>query len=240
MDRRETIKSLLIGSVLGGVALTAQSCKEDLDVTVPDLSNDKLDYGRTPSEQKHDQRILDADPFFSSDELATIGILCDIILPPTAEFGGANDAEVPAFIEFIVQDLPFLQLPVQGGLMWLNGESNRRFEKSFNGLESKQQLEIIDQIAYPDPKKLTPELEPGRSFFMQMRNLTLTGYFTTRIGVDALGYVGNNPNMWDGVPQDVLDDHGLVYEKKWLAKCINHETREQAAEWDENGNILNN
>jgi len=242
MDRRETIKSLLVGSVLGGVALTTQSCREDLESVVPETisSDSDYDYGRTPAEKKHDQEILDSEPFFSTDELATLAVLCDIILPATAEFGGANDAEVPAFIAFIVKDMPYHQLPIQGGLMWLKGESNQRFGIPFTALSTDQQIEIIDEIAYPDTKFKSPELEPGRTFFRLMRNLTLTGYYTSRIGVDALGYIGNRPNMWDGVPQDVLDQHGMTYEEEWLAKCINHETREQAAEWDDDGNLLNN
>ncbi len=239
MDRRETIKSLLVGSVLGGVALTAQSCRTDEVAPIVEALQ-KPKYGRTPSEQLHDQKIQDAPSFFSAAELNTIAILCDIILPSSGEFGSAVDAEVPAFIEFIVKDLPMHQLPIQGGLMWLNGECNKRFQLPFAEANKTQQLEIIDQIAYPDPEKNTPQLEPGRTFFTRMRNLTLTGYYTSQIGIKALGYVGNRPNMWDGVPQDVLDKHGLAYEKEWLDKCINHETRDQVAEWDENGNLLNN
>lgn len=239
MDRRETIKNILLGSVLAGVAIGTQSCEADLK-DAPDVLKKTPGYGRTPTELKHDQQIANAPDFFSAQELSTIAVLCDIILPPTEEHGGAIDAKVPAFIEFIVKDLPMHQLPIQGGLMWLNGESNRRFQKSFSTLEEKQQISIIDDIAYPDVKKESPQLEPGRAFFNRLRNLTLTGYYTSKIGIADLGYKGNRANMWDGVPQDVLDKHELAYEKEWLAKCINHEKREEIAEWDENGNLLNN
>lgn len=70
--------------------------------------------------------------------------------------------------------------------------------------------------------------------------MTLTGYYTSKIGIADLGYVGNRANMWDGVPQDVLDKHGLANDKDWLAKCINHEKREEIAQWDDKGNLLNN
>ena len=239
MDRRDTIKSLLVGSVLGGVALTTQSCRKDPLETVSETV-DKPMYGRTPAEKKHDLAIQNSSPFFSEADLGTIAILCDIILPAQGEHGSATEAEVPAFIEFIVKDLPDHQLPLQGGLMWLNSESRKRFEKPFAQVTQAQQIEIVDEIAYPDPEKKSPELEPGRSFFKRLRNLTLTGYFTSRIGVKALGYAGNRPNLWDGVPQDVLDKHGLAYEEDWIAKCVNHETRDQVAEWDEHGNLLNN
>lgn len=239
MDRRETIKNILLGSALAGVGLTSQSCEVD-PKDIPAISKKPNAYGRTPAEIKHDKKIADEPNFFSAEELSTIAILCDIILPPVGDSGGAVDAKVPDFIEFIVKDLPMHQLPIQGGLMWLNGESHRRFENTFSTLEKGKQIAIIDDIAYPDKEKKSPEFEPGRAFFNRLRNLTLTGYYTSKMGIADLGYQGNRPNMWDGVPQEVLDKHGLSYEKEWLDKYINHEKREEIAQWDDQGNLLNN
>ena len=58
------------------------------------------------------------------------------------------------------------------------------------------------------------------------------------MGWDDLGYVGNRPNIWDGVPEDVLKEHGMEYEAEWLAKCIDQSKRDITAEWDEDGNLL--
>ena len=71
-----------------------------------------------------------------------------------------------------------------------------------------------------------------------MRNLTMTGYFTSKIGIEDLGYVGNYPNVWDGVPQDVLDEVGMSYDPEWIAKCVDQEKRMDIATWDEEGNLL--
>ncbi|MEE9373520.1 MAG: hypothetical protein V3V00_10755 [Saprospiraceae bacterium] len=71
-----------------------------------------------------------------------------------------------------------------------------------------------------------------------MRNLTLTGYYTTKMGIDDLGYVCNRPNVWDGVPQDVLDKHGLSYPTEWLPKFVDQSKRNVQAKWDEDGNLL--
>lgn len=239
MDRRETIKNILLGSALAGVALGSQSCETDIPVA-SDVLKKPDGYGRTASELKHDEKIANAPDFFTANELSAIATLCDIILPSKEDIGGAIEAKVPDFIAFIVKDLPMHQLPIQGGLMWLNGESHKRFAKAFIALEQEQQISIIEDIAYPDPKKLSPEFEPGRAFFTRLRNLTLTGYYTSKIGIADLGYIGNRANMWDGVPQDVLDKHGLSYDKDWLSKCINHEKREEIAQWDDKGNLLNN
>ena len=71
-----------------------------------------------------------------------------------------------------------------------------------------------------------------------MRDLVVTGYFTSEVGLKDLGYMGNSPNVWDGIPQDVLDDHGMAYEEAWLAKCIDQSKRNETAVWDDDGNLL--
>ena len=97
--------------------------------------------------------------------------------------------------------------------------------------------ELLDEIAYPD--SASPEVAQGVNFFNRMRNLVLTGYYTTRMGIDDLGYQGNTPNTWDGVPAEVLAKHGLAYDPAWVAKCIDQEKRAVVAEWDAEGNLVN-
>jgi hypothetical protein len=53
-----------------------------------------------------------------------------------------------------------------------------------------------------------------------MRDLTATGFFTSKIGIDDLGYAGNKPNQWDGVPQDVLNQYGVKYDERTLAESV--------------------
>lgn len=236
MKRRDSLKTLLVGTV-GGVAVsTTVSCREEL--SSEDISKDVSSiYGRTPEEQQRDAKIK-AEIFLNEHELTTIAVLCDIILPPTDTAGAASEAEVPAFIEFIVKDIPAHQLPIRGGLMWLDGESNQRFNKEFIACAETEQIAIVDDIAYPDDKGERPDMSPGIKFFDLMRNLTLTGYYTTRMGLDDLGYVGNYANIWDGVPDEVLAEHEVAYESEWLAKCIDQRKREVIAEWDDEGNLL--
>jgi hypothetical protein len=58
------------------------------------------------------------------------------------------------------------------------------------------------------------------------------------MGIEDLGYQGNRPNVWDGVPEDVLKEHGMAYEEEWLAKCVNQDTRNEIAQWDDKGNLI--
>ncbi|MFT5383464.1 MAG: hypothetical protein ACI81W_000862, partial [Saprospiraceae bacterium] len=142
MDRRDTLKTLLIGTV-GGATLGTIACKTDIvgDKNNTSLNTDLPLYGRLPEEIAHDQKVIEA-TFLNTHELETIAVLCDIILPPTPTAGSANDAEVPAFIEFIVKDLPDNQIPLRGGLMWLDGESNKRYNKEFSSAAPDQQIQI--------------------------------------------------------------------------------------------------
>lgn len=232
MDRRDSLKSLLVGSVAGGLLVTgcAPGATEDL----PEVA-EMPGYGRTEKEKLHDIKVMEA-IYLNEHELETIAVLCDIILPSNANFGSATDAKVPEFIDFIVKDMPTNQLPIRGGIGWLDSHSNKLHNLEFKKLTNVQQLAICDTIAFPG--KTAPELMPGEKFFTRMRNLTMTGYFTSEIGVKDLGYKGNTPNFWDGVPQEILDEHGLAYDEKWLAKCIDQSTRGNIATWDDNGNLL--
>ena len=238
MDRRNSIKSIILGSVAGGLAV--HGCKPEAEANAENtevLQGYSYKYGRTPKEK---ERIveLEAEQFFNEHELGTIAVLSDLILPSTEKFGSATEAGVPNFIEFMAKDVPELQTTLRGGLMWLDHESNSQFGTEFKSGIEELQKQLLDTIAYPDI--LIPEIERPLEiqFFSLVRNLTLTGYYTSEIGIEDLGYKGNTPNVWDGVPEDVLKQHGVAYEEEWLAKCIDQSKRGVMAEWDENGKLL--
>ena len=234
MDRRESLKSMLIGGVAGGLMLTgcepAISQKEES--TNQGTSNA---YGRTPEEKVRDERLM-AERFFDVHELATIAVLCDIILPAKGNSPSATEVNVPEFVEFITKDLPYHQLPLRGGIMWLDHLSRNMYDQEFIELNDQQQITIVDKIAYPEPPDQS--LLPGVKFFDRIRNLVLTGYYTTRAGLDDLGYKGNIPNVWDGVPQEVLDKHGMSYNEEWMPIFVDQSQRNVKAEWDEEGNLI--
>lgn len=236
MDRRDSLKTLLIGSLAGATLVTG--CDTPAATQAQAAPDEAFPpYGRRPEEKERDRRLV-AQTFLTERELATIAVLCDIILPATDTAGSATDAEVPAFIEFISKDIPRHQLPLRGGLMWLDTEANKRFNQAFATCSNEQQIEIVEDIAYPDPEGKKPEMAYGIKFFDLMRNLTLTGYYTSREGIKDLGYVGNVPNIWDGVPAEVLAEHEVDYDAEWLAKCVDQSKRDVIAEWDEEGNLL--
>lgn len=228
MDRRESLKTLLIGGA--GTSLLL-SCKldEGADVSqLTDIKEREFDYGRTPAEEARDEALLQQE-FYTEEEMKTIMVLSDIIIPGHGEYKPASEVGVPEFIEFITKDIPSHQIPMRGGLRWLKNESYKRYEKDFVDLTKEEQIAIIEDIAYPD--EVQPEFTQGAEFFNRMRNLATTGYFTCKEGIEYLGYMGNKPNVWDGVPEDVLKKHGMKYDDKILAQSIKPEERNDIEDW---------
>ncbi len=215
MDRRKSIKALIIGTAATGVLIEA--CKTADEKTQP-AATPVLDETDRMEEEKLVNKNLREEKFFTPEEMATIAVLADIIIPKDEVSGSATDAKVPDFIEFIVKDMPGHQTPMRGGLRWLDMQSLTRFEKPFTGISEKQRLEIVDDIAYPNKAK--PSMKQGVAFFNLIRNLVSTGFYTSEIGVKDVGYLGNVPNQWNGVPDDVLKQYGLAYTEKELQECI--------------------
>src|SRR5205814_982721 len=100
---------------------------------------------------------------------------------------------------------------------WLDLQSYKRYEKAFRNCSSQQQVELVDMIAYP--AKAKPGMAQGVAFFNRMRDLTSTGFYTSEMGVKDLGYMGNVPNQWKGVPADVLKQYNMAYTEKEEKEC---------------------
>lgn len=235
MDRRKSLKTIAVGALSAGVLLDA--CKTD-DKKKTDAKTTEPGAGLTldrAEEEKLREKEIASTTFFTAHEMATITVLADIIIPRDEVSGSASDAKVPDFIEFMVKDRPEYQIPMRGGLRWLDMQSLKRFEKSFVDLDEKQRLNIVDDIAYPQisykdekgnqvtkGKKPNPELVQGVAFFSRMRDLTTSGFYTSEIGVKDIAYAGNTPNKWNGVPDEVLKQYGMAYSEREMKECAKY------------------
>jgi gluconate 2-dehydrogenase gamma chain len=220
MDRRKSLKLLATGAI--AVPTVLAGCNTDDKKSVAaDVPQFNLD--RNPDELKYERELLAKEKFFTTEEMATITILGDIIIPKDAVSGSASDAKVPDFIEFIVKDMPNHQIPMKGGLRWLDMQCLTRYNKAFKDCSQQQQIEMVDMIAYP--KKAKPGMSQGVEFFKLMRNLTATGFYTSEIGVKDIGYAGNIPTQWNGVPDDVLKQYNLSYTEKELKECVSFDKK---------------
>jgi gluconate 2-dehydrogenase gamma chain len=145
--------------------------------------------------------------FFTEREYATVMVLADMIIPRDARSGSATESGAHEFIDYIVSVQGERQTPMRGGLVWLDSECRSRFDKAFLECAEAERRLVLDDIAYP--ARARPELSHGVRFFTTLRDLVATGFWSSRMGVDDLGYVGNQPALWEGPPREVLDKLGL-------------------------------
>ncbi len=221
MKRRDSLKALAIGGLSAGVLLDACKSPDAEKAALAKGAGKEPAYDRMAEQQQYDA-LLQKETFFTPAEMAVITVLVDIIIPADEVSGSATEAGVPAFIEFMAKDKPEYQVPLRGGIRWLDLQSHKQFEKAFVDSEAAQQIELIDAIAYP--LKAKPDMQQGVTFFNLMRDLTASGFYTTAMGWKDIEYMGNKPNQWNGVPADVLATYNLAYTEKDLAECINYDS----------------
>jgi hypothetical protein len=112
-------------------------------------------------------------------------------------------------MDFLMTDQPERQLPMRGGLAWIDAECLARFDHGFVDCEPSEREALLDEIAYPD--RAAPELSHGVEFFSGFRNLTATGFFSSKMGVEDLQYLGNEVvPEWTGCPGEALEKLGLA------------------------------
>jgi gluconate 2-dehydrogenase gamma chain len=170
--------------------------------------------------------------FFTSHEWETVRALVDAIIPRDERSGSATDAGVPEFLDFIVMDEPRLaeqssrQTAMRGGLAWIDLECQRRFDKTFVACAETERIALLDDISQPPPPpdaelvglaaaeevSQLPALSHGRAFFASFRDLTATAFWTTKMGMEDLQYVGNRyVAEWKGCPAEALNKLGVSY-----------------------------
>jgi gluconate 2-dehydrogenase gamma chain len=145
---------------------------------------------------------------FTPDEWRLVRMLVDYLIPRDARSGSATDAGVPEFMDFMLGEYTSMRTWMRNGLGWMNAESRKRFQKSFVSATDAQRREILDAIAFP--KRAAADVKAGVEFFNNLRNLTASGFYSSRIGIADLGYTGNRPVAeWKGTPPEVMRKLGL-------------------------------
>ncbi len=148
--------------------------------------------------------------FFTAREYAMVILLSDLIIPRDARSASASEAGTPEFIDYIVAEQPTRQVAMRGGLMWLDAECQRRFDRTFADATDPERRQVLDDIAFPS--RARAEFSHGVSFFTAMRDLVAAGFWSSRVGVADLGYQGNRPVEWTGAPPEVLQKLGVSYD----------------------------
>ncbi len=152
-----------------------------------------------------------APTFFTPHEWDTVRVLADLVIPKDERSGSATDAGVPEFMDFMLNDRPDGQTPMRGGLAWLDNECSERFGKTFVAATPAEQTAVLDDIAWP--KKARSGMSQGVAFFNMFRDMTASGFWSSKIGVADLDYRGNTfVREWAGCPPEALQKLGVQYE----------------------------
>jgi len=179
MSRRDMIKSLGTGVVAGSMTrvVSVQAAERAHALVETEMTSGSAS-GYQPK-------------FFSVRQYKTLQALCDAIIPACDQTGGAMEAGAPQFIDLLTSENSEYQLKLGGGMMWLDSACLDRFGVSYIGCSADQHKQILDAIAYRKNAAADPRLSQGVAFFSLLRNLTADGFFTSKIGIQYLGYVGN-------------------------------------------------
>jgi gluconate 2-dehydrogenase gamma chain len=204
MDRRDMLRLIASAPLAAGFAWTDAEAAQAHELA--QAAQTAAATG-TPFEPK----------FFTAHEWRTVRVLVDLIIPKDERSGSATDAGVPEFMDFMMLDQPQRQVATRGGLAWLDLECQRRFDKRFVDCGAVEQTTVLDEIAWPsrlapaEPGEL-PEGRHGVAFFTSFRDLTAAGFWTSRMGIQDLQYMGNRSvARWNGCPQEALDKLGVKY-----------------------------
>lgn len=148
--------------------------------------------------------------FFTPDELLLARVLANVIIPKDERSGSATDAAVPEFMDFIMIAYPDMQKWMRDGLKWMNAHSVTRCNRAFADCAAADQVKILDEIAYP--KRAAASVRSGAEFFSRFRDLTASGFWSSKIGAADLQYMGNRVlSSWNGCPPAALAKLGVRY-----------------------------
>jgi hypothetical protein len=179
ISRRDILKSLTITAVTGSV------------LRVIPLEAAEYAHRMVRTEKAAAPGQTYTPKFFSAHFYKTLQSLCQTLIPSDEDAKGAIEAGAPEFIDLITSENKAYQVSLGGGLMWLDNTCIDRYGNTYLDCTPQQQKEILDLIAYRKNAKNDPSLGQGIEFFAFLRKLTADGFFTSEIGINYLGYIGN-------------------------------------------------
>jgi gluconate 2-dehydrogenase gamma chain len=179
ISRRDVLRNLAIGAAGGSVLhmIPAQAAEMAHEIIQKEKAS-SLAGNYAPK-------------YFSARQFQTLLFLCDSIIPKDDVSGGAIEAGAPEFIDLLTSENEDYQAHLGGGLMWLDNCCTDRYEHPFLDCTPAQQKEILDLLAYRKNVKSDPTLSQGIAFFSRLRDMTCTGFYTSKIGIADLQYIGN-------------------------------------------------
>jgi len=179
ISRRDVLRNLAVGAAGGSVLKMIPAEAAELAHELIDKEKASSPGGRyTPK-------------YFSGHQFETLSQLCAMIIPKDEVSGGAMEAGAPEFIDLLSSENEEFQGTLGGGMMWLDNLCTDRYERTFVDCTRTQQTEVLDLIAYKKNAQADPLLSQGVAFFAKLRAMTCDGFYTSKIGIEDLKYIGN-------------------------------------------------
>jgi gluconate 2-dehydrogenase gamma chain len=198
LTRRDALRALAATSLATALDWTPAQAQRALGLAAA---------ARAPGAQPYQPK------FFSAHEWDTVRVLVDLIIPRDERSGSATDAGVPEFMDFLLvdgDDGP--RVVMRGGLAWIDNECVERFGHAFMESADAERTALLDLIAWP--AKAPPELSQGVAFFNRFRDLTASGFWSSKMGITDLQYMGNTAvPQWTGCPPEALAKLGVRYDE---------------------------
>jgi len=179
VSRRDILRSLVVGAAGGSVLqmIPAQAAE--------------YAHGLIQKEKAASAVGKYVPKYFPAHQYETLTSLCDTIIPRDERSGGAVEAGAPEFIDLLTSENEEFQTRLGGGMMWLDNFCVDRYGKVYLECVPEQRKEVLDLIAYRKNAKENPGLTSGLAFFAIVRNMTCDGFYTSKIGIADLQYIGN-------------------------------------------------
>lgn len=203
IGRRDALKVLGAAPAAAMVAITPAAARETAQAMAMPPRGGAAPAAAGP----YQPRALDP------REYRLLGVLAEWIIPPDERSAGANAAGVPACVDdWLAQRRGRWLDEIRGGFLWLDIEARRQFGHDFADCATAQQKQLLDRIAWPD--RATIDDANAAAFFNRLRDAVVSAFFSSKIGVADLGYMGNTMVAhWQGCPDAVLARLDVSYEQ---------------------------
>ena len=173
LDRRQALRTLAFGSI-GAVAAPAWA------ETLAEIARGHADHAHIAVAAAAEAAPW-APKVFDAHQNDTVVVLSELIIPQT-DTPGAKAAKVNEFVDLVLDDASesdrkqFLK-----GLAWMDARSQELFGTDFVSAAPEQQTALLTILASPKNKAFEDQV--GIDFFNAIKGLTITGYYTSEIGM---------------------------------------------------------
>ncbi len=201
MNRRDTLKALALAPIAGSAIM----CK-DVAISPENATMAHDEIAKTiATVGSYNTKFL------TSHEFESVSALVDVIIPKDEVSGSASDAKVPEWIDWNGWLHETAKTPLRGGIAWMDRQCRRRYDADFKDCTPEQQTAFVEDLAFPD--HIAEDLGNfGKDYFNMMRNYSISGFYSSKMGHDDVKFMGNGYLDKFEVPKEWLDHLGVSYD----------------------------